>query len=150
MSPSADDCAHALIEVIPQVMQVIRTEIRSQRGPELSVLQIRVLAFLNNRPGAPLSAVAEHVGLTLPSMSSQVTGLVDRGLVDRAVAPADRRYVTLNLTAKGQQVLQAALQGARVNLATMLTSLSEAERNTVIQALELLRTTFSSALVRPG
>ncbi len=51
MSPSADDCARALIEVVPEVMQRIRSEIRSQRGPELSVLQLRVLAFLNNRPG---------------------------------------------------------------------------------------------------
>ncbi len=149
MSPSADDCARALIEVVPEVMQRIRSEIRSQRGPELSVLQLRVLAFLNNRPGVPLSAVAEHVGLTLPSMSSQVTGLVERGLVDRAVAETDRRYVTLKLTAEGQSVMHTALQGARINLTAMLTSLSEAERNTVTQALEILRSTFSSSLVRP-
>ena len=140
---STDDCARTLIEVIPEVMQVIRTEIRRQRGPDLSVLQLRVLAFLDRNPGAPLSAVAEHVGLTLPSMSTQVTGLVERALVNRAVSLADRRYVTLTLTPKGQTILQAALLGAQVSVAQVVARLSMDERATVMQALRLLRFIFS-------
>lgn len=143
MPNSADECARELIEVIPEVMQVIRTEIRGQRGPDLSVLQIRVLAFLNRNPGAPLSAVAEQVGLTLPSMSTQVTGLVERALVHRAVAATDRRYVTLTLTPKGQAVLQAALRGAQVSVAQMVARLSADERATLVEALQLLRSIFS-------
>jgi len=143
MANSADECARELIEVIPEVMQVIRTELRRQRGPDLSVLQIRVLAFLNRNPGAPLSAVAEQVGLTLPSMSTQVTGLVERALVHRAVASGDRRYITLTLTPQGQALLQAALREAQVSVAQMVARLSVAERATVIEALQLLRSIFS-------
>ena len=101
MLPTADECAHELIEVIPEVMQTIRSHVRRQRGSDLSVLQIRVLAFLQHNPGAPLSAVAEHVGLTLPSMSTQVTGLVGRKLLHRATSRVDRRYITLTLTPSG-------------------------------------------------
>ncbi len=144
MSNSANDCARELLEVIPEIMQTIRTQVRSQRGPDLSVLQIRVLAFLDRHPGAPLSAVAEHVGLTLPSMSTQVTGLVKRNLIERAISPTDRRYITLTLTSEGHARRLAALHGAQVNLAKTLTHLSSDERATVIQALQLLRATFSS------
>lgn len=144
MSNSPNDCARELLEVIPEVMQMIRTQVRSQRGPDLSVLQIRVLAFLDGHPGAPLSAVAEHVGLTLPSMSTQVTGLVKRNLLERAISPTDRRYITLTLTIEGHARLTSALHGAQVTLAKTLAHLSNEERATVIQALQLLRATFSS------
>ena len=144
MPNSANDCARELIQVIPEVMQAIRTQVRHQRGPDLSVLQVRVLTFLDKQPGAPLSAVAEHVGLTLPSMSTQVTGLVKRNLIERAVAPIDRRYITLTLTNEGHARLASALHGAQVKLAETLARLSSDEHATVLQALELLRATFSS------
>jgi DNA-binding MarR family transcriptional regulator len=138
-----DDVAGELIEVVPQVMQTLRSEFRRQRGPDLSVVQFRVLAYLNRHPGAALSAVADHVGLTLPSMSSQVTGLVGRELVNRSTSREDRRYVTLTLTPKGNAMLGAAIEGARANLAVQLKRLSPEERRTILQALALLRRVFA-------
>lgn len=142
---SSKHVAHELIEVIPMVMQELRAEVRRQRGSDLSVLQIRVLAFLNRYPGSPLSAVAEHVGLTLPSTSSQITGLVGKGLVHRSVSPEDRRYVTLTLTEQGHQVLEAALLGAETSMDQVLSTLSPDERRLLSDALRLLRQLFSSS-----
>ena len=147
MLPTADECAHELIEVIPEVMQTIRSHVRRQRGSDLSVLQIRVLAFLQHNPGAPLSAVAEHVGLTLPSMSTQVTGLVGRKLLHRATSRVDRRYITLTLTTSGAVLLASARASAQENLAQTLAGLTEAERAVVMQALELLRTAFITPII---
>ena len=147
MLPTADECAHELIEVIPEVMQTIRSHVRRQRGSDLSVLQIRVLAFLQHNPGAPLSAVAEHVGLTLPSMSTQVTGLVGRKLLHRATSRVDRRYITLTLTASGAVLLASVRASAQENLAQTLAGLTEAERAVVMQALELLRTAFITPII---
>lgn len=147
MLPTADECAHELIEVIPEVMQTIRSHVRRQRGSDLSVLQIRVLAFLQHNPGAPLSAVAEHVGLTLPSMSTQVTGLVGRKLLHRATSRVDRRYITLTLTPSGAVLLASVRASAQENLAQTLAGLTEAERAVVMQALELLRTAFITPII---
>lgn len=140
---SSDVVAHELIDVVPQVMQALRAEIRRQRGPDLSVLQLRVLVFLNRHPGAPLSAVAEHVGLTLPSMSSQVTGLVGRNLINRSISSEDRRFVTLTLTDQGKAVLAAAVQAAQARFADILQDLSPEECRTVIEAMAVLRRIFS-------
>lgn len=139
MAPTADDCAHALIEVIPEVMQEIRRHVRSRRGPDLSVMQLRILAFLDSNPGAPLSAVAEYVGLTLPSTSTQVSNLVGRTLIHRAPSPTDRRYVTLHLTAKGEALLTSVRQGAQDSLAERVALLSPQARQQVVDALQALR-----------
>lgn len=144
--PSSDRVAHELIEVIPMVMQALRAEVRRSREPDLSVLQIRVLAFLNRHPGSPLSAVAEHVGLTLPSMSSQVSGLVGRNLIHRSISAEDRRFVTLTLTDRGYEVMEAALRETEASMTQILGSLDPGERAQLMQALTLLRQIFSSPL----
>ncbi len=146
---SSERVAHELIEVVPVVMQHLRAEVRRRREPDLSVLQIRVLAFLNRHPGAPLSAVAEHVGLTLPSMSSQVTGLVGRSLINRSVSVEDRRFVTLTLTEQGQQVLDAALSGAEASLTQSLADLTPNEHMVLMEALQLLRRLFAPSASPP-
>lgn len=142
--PSTERLAHELIEVVPMVMQELRAEVRRQREPELSVLQIRVLAFLNRHPGSPLSAVAEYVGLTLPSMSSQVTGLVGRNMIDRSVSAEDRRFVTLTLTDQGRCVMEAALRGAEASITPRLDTLSSDERAALLAGLDILRRRFTS------
>lgn len=141
---SIERLAHELIEVVPMVMQELRAEVRRQRDPDLSVLQIRVLAFLNRHPGSPLSAVAEHVGLTLPSMSSQVTGLVGRNMIDRSVSAEDRRFVTLTLTDQGRYVMEAALRGAEASITPRLDTLSPDERAALSAGLDILRRRFAS------
>lgn len=142
---SSDRVAHELIEVIPVVMQTLRAEVRRCREPDLSVLQIRVLAFLNRHPGAPLSAVAEHVGLTLPSMSSQVSGLVGRNLIHRSVSAQDRRYVTLTLTEQGRAVMEAALRGTEASITQVIAGLGADERRLLMEALGLLRQLFAAS-----
>ena len=143
-APTAyEHCAHVVLDVVPQIMQHIRGEMRKQRGPDLSVLQFRALAFLRRRPGAPLSALAEHVGLTLPSMSSQVSGLVARKLIDRSTSTTDRRYVTLTLTEEGRALLDAARMNTQANLTAALAQLSAAECATVEEAMRLLAGVFA-------
>lgn len=147
--PDSERCARILLQVVPQVMQAIRAEVRRGRGPELSVLQLRALAFLHRHPGEPLSALAEHVGLTLPSMSSQVSGLVSRGLIDRAVSPTDRRFVTLRLTEQGEAVFQEALHQAEASMTQALDGMSEEDLATVTAALQILGSVFVRSDMAP-
>ena len=91
MSKLVEETAHQVLDVIPLVMRTIRSEFRSQRSTELSVPQFRTLAFLRNNDGASLSSLANHLGLTLPSMSKLVDGLVSRGFVARTEHQGDRR-----------------------------------------------------------
>jgi DNA-binding MarR family transcriptional regulator len=145
-APSSEDAARVVFEVVPQVMQVLRAEMRRRRGPEISVLQLRALAFLRRNPGATLSRLAEHVGLTLPSMSSQVSGLVARNLIDRSTSTEDRRYVTLTLTEQGRMLMETARHGTQESLAKQISDLAPDERAVVVEAMQLLARVFSPTL----
>ena len=106
MPTSPDVCAQEILEVVPAVMRTIRAELRRHRMADLTVPQFRTLAFIDHKADASLSDVAEHIGLTLPSMSKIVDGLVVRKLVTRQTHPTDRRRMTLALTTRGQTALQ--------------------------------------------
>jgi DNA-binding MarR family transcriptional regulator len=143
MQALPDECACEVLETVPLVMRVIRAEMRSHRTPDLSVSQFRTLTFLNHHEGASLGDVAEHIGLTLPSMSMMVDKLVVRNLVERRTSPTDRRRVTLTLTMDGKAMLEAARQDTQAHLAEVLAALSADERATVVQAMQVLRPVFT-------
>jgi DNA-binding MarR family transcriptional regulator len=138
------------LDVVPLIMRTVRTEMRQHRAADLSVPQFRTLNFLGNQPGASLSAVAEHVGLTLPAVSTLVDGLVERKLLTRSRPPDDRRRITLTLTDHGQATLEATHSAAEARLAHRLAALSADDRQLVIQALQALRPLFASATPEPN
>lgn len=109
MTSSADDVANQIMNVIPAVMRLIRSKFREQRAAELSVAQFRTLAFIDIHDGISLSDVAGHIGLTLPSMSKMVDGLVNRKLVSREMHSSDRRRICLALTDAGKKELKVIL-----------------------------------------
>jgi DNA-binding MarR family transcriptional regulator len=141
--PSPADCATLVMETVPLVMRTIRAEMR-RRSADLSVPQFRALAFARRNPGASLSELAEHLGLTLPATSALVDLLVARELIDRALNPNNRRRVTLTLTALGASTFAAAHADARDRLAEMLAVLSPHERADVVRAMRLLRPVFTA------
>jgi len=144
MPASPDVCAQEILEVVPAVMRTIRAELRRHRTADLSVPQFRTLAFIDRNVDASLSDVAEHIGLTLPSMSKIVDGLVTRKLVTRQTHPIDRRRMILALTTRGQTALQSSRAATRACLAEDLAALSDRQRDTIVQAMEILRPLFTS------
>jgi DNA-binding MarR family transcriptional regulator len=144
MDATPQETAAELLDVVPQVMRILRAQMRRHRTADLSVPEFRTLGFLNRHAGASLSDVADHIGLTLPSMSKLVDKLVERKLVTREFDTADRRRVTLALTGRGRAILQAARATTQAYLAEALSTLSPAERATVVQAMRVLRPLFIS------
>ncbi len=142
MQASADECARQVLEVVPLIMRTIRIEMRSHRLQDISVPQFRTLAFLNGHGGASLSEVAEFIGLTLPSMSKMIDGLVARGLVTRQTHAGDRRRMTLALTPAGQSIYQSAHMATQACLAQHLDALPLSERAAIVQAMQALHPVF--------
>jgi MarR family transcriptional regulator for hemolysin len=132
-----------MLDTVPLIMRTIRSEMRSHRTPDLTVPQFRALMFLRRHAGASLSEAAEHMGLTLPSMSRIVDGLVVRQLVVRQTPPEDRRRVSLALTGSGQEMLQLAHKATQACLAEALMTLSEAQRASIIEAMQMLHPLFT-------
>lgn len=141
MRIASEETAREVLETVPSIMRAIRAEMRAHRAADLSVPQFRALAFLNRHPGASLSELADHIGLSLPSASKLMDGLVARKLATREMHAGDRR-ITLVLTARGRATLEAARRSTQSRLAERLSALSGTERAAVVRAMHILRPIF--------
>ena len=148
MIVSTEDCAHAILDVTPLIMRIIRMEMRSNRSPDLSVPQFRTLIYIRNHPDASLTDVADHLGLTLSSTSKLVDGLVKRLLVERNDSLQDRRRMTLNLTGPGNASLDIAFRRTLDRVSNALVHVSEAQRVEIVETMQLLNQLFAVEL--PG
>jgi DNA-binding MarR family transcriptional regulator len=142
--PSAEDLAALALETAPLIMRLIRQLMRADREAGLSTPQFRALGYVSRHSGTSLSQVAEHLGLSTPATSRLIDALVDRELVERAIAPEDRRYITLRLTARGEAVQAAARARALRGLSAVMEGLTPAERLAVADALPMLRQLFAA------
>jgi DNA-binding MarR family transcriptional regulator len=150
LSVTPELCAREILDVTPTIMQALRVQIRAQRHDDLSVPEFRTLGFLSRHPGSSLSAAAEFIGLTLPTMSVLIEGLVQRGIVNRTPDKLDRRRVLLTLTPEGEGQHKQAVDGAAAWLVEVLNPLDENDRKVVVQALEILRPLFATVAAPSG
>ena len=93
-------------------MSAVRTLARLSRLLEhsdtgLSLPQFRLLAMVDEG-GERATALAERLRLSKPTITAAVDGLVERGLVARAVVEGDRRAVNVQITPAGREALAQA------------------------------------------
>src|SRR5262245_54533048 len=125
--PLATACAAQLLEVVPAAMRRIRAYMRQQRIADLTVPQFRALGFIGRHPETSVSAVADHLGLSVAAASRLIDALVERGLVERETSRADRRFVILRLSPTGAWSLAASREHAAHELAALLGDLTTDE-----------------------
>ncbi len=142
MSKIVENTAQQVLEIVPAVMRTIRAEFRSQRSKDLSVAQFHTLAYIKKNDGASLSSLAAHTGLTLPSMSKLIDGLVSRGLVTRSSDQEDRRKICLCLTATGKDELEAAYEHTQTFLANKIADLSKEDLDILGRSMQILKSLF--------
>ncbi len=139
---SARACAGRLVEVTYLSARLIK-----QKGlehlPGLTVVQFRSMAFAHHRGCCTVSELAGHLGIARPTASSLADRLVRQGLMTRRAVPADRRQVTLALTAVGARRIEAARHEIRRVLARALAPLPPSALATIRAGLELLAGTLA-------
>jgi DNA-binding MarR family transcriptional regulator len=90
-----------------------------------------VLAALR-RSGPPYtltpSAIADQLMMSRAGMTNRLDRLESAGLVARRLDPADRRSFQIALTARGHEVVDAALTEHAANLARLVSPLGAEER----------------------
>ena len=139
------DCVAQVLATVPMIMRTIRHEMRRHRPSGLSVPQFRAMAFIYRRRGVSLSRIADHMGLTLPTVSKMVDTLVKRGLVMRETSADDRRCLILRLTEQGISEFDIVDRNAQEYLAEALKALSPLEHDEITRAMQSLRRTFAPA-----
>jgi long-chain acyl-CoA synthetase len=103
---------------------------------ELSLPQYRLLVYLTLGESKP-SDLAPRLGVTRPSVTALVDGLVTRGFVERRHDEDDRRGVRHRVTAAGRDALTEADRAVDARLRDLASHLSAADAKKAMAGLAL-------------
>jgi DNA-binding MarR family transcriptional regulator len=78
-------------------------------------------------------------GVAPPTLSRSIDAMVKRGWIERVPHPDDKRKLLLQATEEGQRHFKELVADSRDHLALALHALNSEERDTIAQALDLLK-----------
>lgn len=136
-------CARQVLETVPSIMRNIAASIHQELedGRWLTMGQFRVLHLIQ-KGRSSVSDLARCQNVSQPTISRQVDGLVQKGLVTRRPDPSDRRVIHLELSERGIDLLQDLEARAHRRVAEALTPLTITEKKSILEGLALLRSVF--------
>ena len=102
----------------------------------VSLPQLRVLVLVASRGRLNLGQVAEALGVHPSNATRTVDRLVVAGLLGRAEDAHDRRYLVLELTSKGHDVVQRVMEYRRAAILAVMENMSASRRRALAAALE--------------
>lgn len=109
-----------------------------QTGDLVSLRHVQILDHLDTIQSVSLTALADHLGVTLGTASVAIDRLVKRGYVSRAPDDVDRRRIHLRLTAAGARICAAHSVLDPELVDQLLGALSDEDRRRALDGLEVL------------
>jgi len=112
--------------------------LRQQSLGGLTPSQTSVLATLDKHGQMSMSRLADHEGISKPSVTGIVGRLVDKGLVERQRDPEDGRSAIVVISEAGRQVLEERRRERTAYLARRIAALDDEDREILERAAHLL------------
>ena len=107
-------------------------------GEDVSAHQASILDHLDEVEAMSMTDLAEHMGVTVATMSLAIDRLQRRGYARRDRDPQDGRRVLLRVTPAGVRLREAKSVLDPVRVEQVLGQLSPADRDKALEGLELL------------
>jgi DNA-binding MarR family transcriptional regulator len=112
----------------------------NQEAFDLDPREWRILGLLGTTSLLSLQALANEVAVDKSQASRIVTGLIERGLLQRSTNDKDGRSIHLSLTVKGKNLYRKVFPQAVQRNETLLSVLNAKERKIFEEAVEKLST----------
>lgn len=126
-------------ERLIRIMQDVRG-FEMPKGPlrdvELSYAQFAVLAGVAQKPGCNLTALAEQLGLSAPTVSVAIRKLEEGNWVVRKGDEKDARITHLYLSPKAKRIMRDMYKQHKLSADRFLARLSEKEQEQLLSLLE--------------
>lgn len=128
-----------LVTAVERINRRMRTQnLDEWLGMRMTVPQTKTLIMLDEIGPSRMGAIAASLSTSLSATTSVVDRLVERGLVERAADPGDRRVVICRLTPEGRGVIGAFWSIGRDRLAEAARSLDSGQLAAAVGGLEAL------------
>jgi len=136
---SADPFVAALQDWIELSMRhSMRNFLRYARESGLSMSHLGAIFHVHRIGSCGVTEIGEHLGVTSAAASQMLDRLVEQGLVVRTEDHEDRRVKRIELTDKGQQVLEAGIQARESWMDSLAGVLDASEKQAIASALKLM------------
>jgi Transcriptional regulators len=130
-------------ETVPPVWNKVRGNVRciATENFEITLDQFHILRHIRKGRGS-VSELADLQQISRPAISQAVDILVEKGLISRRTNADDRRYIRLELTPSGNDLLNTIFKQNRTWMMEKMAAISPDEIDSIVQGLEILKKTF--------
>lgn len=135
--------ARSIVRAVPRILKNLRIgPLLEAARPGLTVSQLLTLLVLEEESGSaiPMSALADDLGVSLPTATGLVDRLVRDGLVARTPSDTDRRVVLVGLTPAGAGTIGKFLDLLQRLSAGVMAEMGFEEREALVRAFERVDT----------
>ena len=94
----------AVAQLMPRIIQGVQLEFLVKRT--ITQTQFVVLVAVYSKKRSTMNALAQSMHVSMPTISGIIDRLVKAGYLKRQESPADRRQVIVELTKKGQLLIE--------------------------------------------
>jgi len=146
---AASDKDHLVDGILSLADQLFRlllpTVPRDLLSLEITMPQLKILLILFVTGPRRMSDLAAELDVTLPTATSMVDRLVEKGFVARETQPSDRRVVLCHLAAAGEGAVSRIWHAARQRSRLLLQTMDRANLEMFATALQSMLDTASTA-----
>ena len=130
-------------ETVPPVWNKVRGNVRGIATEyfEITLDQFHILRHIRKGRGS-VSELADLQQISRPAISQAVDILVEKGLISRRTNADDRRYIRLELTPCGNDLLNTIFGQNRNWMMEKMAGLRPDEITSIVHGLEILKKTF--------
>src|ERR1700749_5300756 len=136
--PELIELAEGLHRTLSKLFWILRRGDPSagkEQAQDLTLAQLSILVTLLDRGPIRMTDLAAHERVRTPTTTVAIRRLEKIGLVKRSRDPSDLRAVLVDITPRGLAVHRESLTNRIHALATLLSQLSEPDRETLTKAL---------------
>jgi DNA-binding MarR family transcriptional regulator len=127
------------------IRQLTRLVGGADDGPPMTATQRIALVELGDEGPLRLNDLARRMGTSTPTASRSVDTLEALGLVTRAPESSDRRALSIDVSARGRDLLDERLRRAALAFEPAAATLSATERDTFVALLRRMTDALRSS-----
>jgi DNA-binding MarR family transcriptional regulator len=103
----------------------------------VTLSQCHIIAEVGSKGEASIVDLSSIMGLDTSTLSRNINGMVNLGLLNRTTNPENRRYVTISLTEQGKKVYDSIEETCNLFYLNVFNYILEEKRPQVLESFEL-------------
>lgn len=129
--------------------KALKKRLRNGWGGLGSPAEMRIAMQLYRQGPAKVGDIANWIGVSAPTASEQIDGLVEAGMAERKVNPDDRREVLVELTPKAIELADHFWNLQRSRVKAVFERFTPEEQPIVVRTLEAFAEAFEQDSTEP-